>query len=210
MLRDNAVSLIQQGLGFRSDLSTQIITMMQYVQEDVLEERPTLPWFLLEEFSEAETTANEERLLLPADFLGEYEEGTLWLYTPTADPGDQWQDIPKDFLDNIKTGETGSPEAYALTNKYFRLAPIPDAVYKIKMVYYKKGQSLATNIENEWLANAGDLLINLTGQYMAEDVGNDKALAKFNARVVTAEDRFFRENEERKHTNMRYIIGGED
>lgn len=210
MLRDDAVALIQQGLSFRTGLTSQIITMMQYVQGDILEQRATLPWFLLEEFSEAETTSGEERLLLPADFLGEYEEGTLWLYTPTADPEDQWEEIEKDFLDNIKTGETGPPEAYALTNKYFRLAPTPDAVYKIKMVYYKKGQVLSSNIENEWLANAGDLLINLTGVHMAEDLSNDKAQAKFQTRVDKAEDRFFRENEERKHTNMRYIIGGKD
>ena len=209
MIRDDAIALIKQGLGFRSDLDAQILTQMKFEQE-VLERKSTLPWFLLSEFSNINTVIGEERLPVPTDFLQEYEEGTLWWFDSTATAEDQWTQLGKALLDEVKTAEPGTPDTYVVTGPYFRLFPVPDAVYNMKMVYYKQGVVLDNNVENEWLKYASDWLMALTGLHMAEDIENDKAAAKFQQRVVLAEDRIARENEARKHTNVRYIMGGED
>ena len=80
MTRDEAVTIIQQQLGFRTDLTAVIITKMKLAQEH-LELSPTLPWFLLSEKSFAFTVINSEKVPIPLDFLQEYEESAL-VYKP--------------------------------------------------------------------------------------------------------------------------------
>lgn len=204
MLRDAAVNLIALRLGKRTDLNDQIIAEMQLVQE-VLERGELMPFFLLSEMATTSTTAEDERLVLPGDFLQEFEEGALWY----QDEDEQWYPLQRAALEEIKgafdvDSSTGYPQYYSLMDNYFRLAPVPDAAYVIKMVYYAQDTVLATNIENNWLKYATEWFITEVGVRVAAYIQNDKMVNVFTQNVQAAKDRFWRFNESRKHSNQDY------
>lgn len=174
MIRDTAVDLLMKRLGNRKDTALRdiIISEMVFVQEDLLEQDPTLPWFLVSEVSNATTLADEERVELPGDFLQEFEDGALYVID---DAGDE-QEVYRDDWDRIKglVKGKGIPRYYDILGNYIVLRKIPDKQYTLKMRYYKKGLSLAGtyggsgNIENLWLKHTGALLIAETGVVIAE------------------------------------------
>ena len=84
MDRNAAVLRMQQTLGFRDDLETQLIAGLQDAQVD-LEQGTTLPWFLKTEVSSISTFADEERVKLPSDFLRQWEEDPLWYFNDDAE-----------------------------------------------------------------------------------------------------------------------------
>lgn len=218
MLRDAAVALIKQGLGFRTDLDTEIVTQMRFQQEEILEQGATLPWFLISTVQSLTTVASTETLAIPSDFLLEVEEAALWFLDSGQSEGSQWRQMPKAFLDDIKTDEEatwadlilGAEPAYALVNKLFYFAPIPDAANTLRFIYYAQDTQLTSDITNLWLTHAADLLMARTGLAMAEDIENDKAALKFETRLQRADARLAAENEARTHTQIRYIMGGKD
>jgi len=182
MTRDEAVARIKRRLSNRTDsaLDTTIVDELQFAQEQMEHDlRLSPPWFLLEELSDASTTALEERLPLPSDFLQEYEQGTLWLVDTALE--DPFVDLPKGFYQGLKHKYpgTGQPKAYSLDGKYFRLHPTPDAVYTMRMLYYKKDAVLDTDIENEWLQEAPGVLWGRAGLGMAEMLHDDRATTYF-------------------------------
>ena len=203
MLRDAAVSLIALRLGNRTDLNDQIIAEMQLVQE-TLERSPLMPFFLLTEMATAQTVTDIERVALPTDFLQEYEAGALWYYAASGDT--LWTPLIKRALEDFKGAEltSGAPQYYAVTGEYFRIAPIADAAYDIKMLYYAQADVLDTNIENGWLKYAAEWIIAETGTRIAAYIQNDKMISVFMQNAQTAKDAFWRYNEERKHSNQDY------
>lgn len=184
MNRAAAVAQIQRLLGMRSDLETEIIQALQDAQVD-LENEPTLPWFLVSEVSSVTTTPTESRVPLPVDFIREAEDedgGGLYLFDSTADEDEQWIKLEKATLNELRLAyqsTDGEPEAYALDDEYFRLAPIPDDTYTLKMVFYQKDDLLDTNIENKWLEKAPELIIGIAGRKMAEAIRDAGALQTF-------------------------------
>lgn len=131
MTRDEAVAIIQQQLGFRSDLTSTIITTMKLAQ-DQLELGPTLPWFLLSERSFNLTTVDDQRVPVPLDFLQEYEESAL-IFVKSADEeiilGKRDLDkLLKDFPAGLPEddNQTREPQFYALRGTYFIIFPVPD------------------------------------------------------------------------------------
>lgn len=184
MLRAVAVAQIQRLLGMRSDLEAEIILELQNAQVD-LESEPTLPWFLVSEVSSTTTTADEGRVPLPTDFIREAEEedgGGLYWFDSTADEDEQWRQLEKATLNEIRAAyqsSTGEPEAYAIDDEYFRLGPIPDDTYTLKMVFYQKDDTLNTNIENKWLAKAPELIVGVAGRKIAEAIRDAGALQIF-------------------------------
>lgn len=208
MTRDEAVSMIQILLGFRSDQTDNIITCLKTAQT-LLESQPIKPWFLLSELSSIITTADEPRIELPSDFLMEYEENGL-MYVPDNSDEEivQLHKDMKDVLDNNYKLEKGAPEAYTLDGVYFRIYPIPDDTYTLKMMYYQKDTVLDTNVENEWLKYASYYLMGEAGQIIASALRDAKAEVKFKEWVMIGKDTLYRENEARKHTNTTPQIGG--
>lgn len=187
MLRSAAVSLIQQQLGFRSDLSSEIITNLQHAQV-MLEAGPTKPWFLISEDSYIDTVADEPRLALPTDFLEEVDSAVL-RYVPD-DLTDGEVDLRKDDYDILRknyrdtttgTTEAGTPEAYALQGSYFWLFPTPDDEYRIRMIYYKRDTTLSTDVENGWLKWVPYLLIGKAGGMIAAALRDPAAVGTFRA-----------------------------
>ena len=185
MTRDEAVALIQEGLGFRTTLSSNIITHLQLAQE-TLEKAPTKPWFLISEDSYIDTTAAEQRLVIPTDFLEEPDQAVLRYIPDTLTDGevdlvkDDYDVLRKNYFDSSTgTIETGEPEAYALQGAYFRIFPTPDDAYTLRMIYYAKADILDTNIENVWLEHIPLLLIGKAGKQIAASLRDKDALAIF-------------------------------
>lgn len=96
--------------------------------------------------------------------------------TGVQDAGDEYMQIPADWLENIrlhvqgagtsplnlisrasmadkragKEDTTGRPEYYCMADGQFQLYPTPDAEYTIELLYYQKIPALASNNTN-WL-----------------------------------------------------------
>lgn len=209
MTRDEAVSMIQLQLGFRTDQTTNIITALKQAQA-FFENAATKPWFLLSEKTTILTTAAEERIQLPTDFLMEFEEDGL-TYVP-ADTDESPIQLDKDDYDVLKAywgNETGEPENYCIMGSYFRIFPTPDDEYTLHMFYYQRDAALDTNIENDWLKWAPYAMMGHAGKVIAGPLRDNAAMAVFNEWEKRGLAELYRENEARKHTNTTPQIGGE-
>src|SRR3990167_5468205 len=183
MIRSLAVSRIQLYLGFRGDKSAEIITAIQDAQQE-LEQGTFLPWFLLSDPLSLSTVANDEKIALTSvtGFLREDEESSLFYYNSTADADERWVELDKLSLRELREAfqdETGAPEAYALDDTYLRIGPIPDAVYSLRMSYYKAETVLSTDVENQWLKYAHQLMIGKAGQKIALALRDKEAFDYF-------------------------------
>jgi len=208
MLRDAAVAIIKGRLGRPNDttIDTLIINEMQLAQTQA-ERDKILPWFLITEISDASTTVNEQRLLVPTNFLREFGEGALWRFNASSDP--TWVDLSKEEFDVLRQRygtEVGDPVRYALVGKYFRLFPTPDQVYTMKMLYYAQDVVLSTNIENEWLKEAPGLLISRTGGVIATYL-NHPSLIAFKADLLTAQNELVVQETARDEANRSRAMG---
>ena len=171
MIRDTAVDILMGRLGSRNStvLRQSIIDEMVFVQENVLEGRPELPWFLLTDTVSINTVADTVSVATPTGFLMEWEEGELFLQetdgSETALIKDDWDLLKSETL----LDGTGKPTHYDLAGDNFLFRKTPDAVYEIQQRYYKSALSLAgvygdaANIENAWLKDASDWIIAETG-----------------------------------------------
>ena len=167
MIRDEAVAELQIIMGFRSDLSSSIVTALQIAQKHFEQSWPdpsNLPWFLITERATASTTANEERLAKPADWLGDIEEDGLWLTNPDG----KEILLEKADLDDLRelygNSTAAFPKAYAFDGLYYRLFPKPNAIYLSKMQYFSEAPTLSLGTsENSWLKYASDILIGRAG-----------------------------------------------
>ncbi len=211
MTRDEAVALLNARLkrGSNTSLDSTIITEMKLVQSR-FEGAAELPWFLLtSDYVTLTTTADDDKVAISADFLREFEDDGLWVYD--SDDTEDWILLTKDTMNAIVAyyaGEdTALPQAYDLVHGYFRLRPIPDDAYTLRYMYYKADTVLSTNVENQWLKYAADLMIAETGWVVATYVTRDKeAAAAFASDRDLAMDRVWRENEARKHAKRQYIM----
>lgn len=207
MTRDEAVALVKQGLGFKTAMDSAIVTTMKACQTN-LELGPTKPWFLLSEDAVYTTVAGERRIPLPPDFLEEYEEGALY-YTPADE--DEIA-LTKEFSEQLRkvypATSTGTPAAYSLTGNYFNLYPMPDDAYPLQMKYYQKGLVLNSNIENEWLKYAPNILIGQAGSQIAAGIRDWKAKEVFDAMAQGALLLLQNQNEARKMSNLDLQVGG--
>ena len=215
MTRDEAIALIQQQLGFRTDLESTIILNLKAAQL-LLEKEPTKPWFLLSEDSYVRTTAAEQRLQLPSDFLQEAEEAVL-RYVPDedddadVDTSNEVELVKEDYdvlRVNYKSNVEGPPEAYALVGEYFRLFPTPDDDYLIRMIYYKQDTVLDTNVENAWLKHAPYVLMGKAGWQIASALRDSFAQTTFSKWEAQGRVILFSQNEARAHVNRSYQVGG--
>jgi hypothetical protein len=217
MTRDEAIALLLLRATRSGDaaLTTAMQTEMNFVQQQVLEKLPTLPWFLVSEFLTATTIPEEERILLPADigvtgrsFLREHETCSLWLL-PTG--ATDWVELRKDDYDvlyNRYKSATGTPVGYSLDNTYFYLKPTPDVAYSLRMRVYLRDTPLTTNVENNWLKHAADLVIAETGVVLAGQYLHDEMLlARFDAAAQAARHRLLIAHEAREHAGRDYAAG---
>lgn len=216
MTRNEAVAILKARLGnyTQDSLDTIIINELKLTQIE-LEEREWLPWFLLSEEAETQTTAGDWRVPVPGDFLMEWETGSLWYYDSSVASGsDPYKDLVKDDWEVIRNDEDyltpGKPKAYDLVGDYFNLAPTPDATYTLKMVYYKEDTKLDSDVENDWLKHAPSLMIAITGARIAGYVRRDKPeiALQFAQEAQSADRTLLKKTEARCEVNKARVMGG--
>lgn len=221
MLKSEAISRIQRRLGFMSSLSSEITEELKDAQVKfekgiILPSGGVfLPWFLQTEISTAWTTSGEERVSLPSDFLKEAEGDGLWYFNADAEEEeDVWTLLQKDDLDFLRKNLPGSgaPQGYALDGMYLRILPVPDAAYRLKMLYFGSDTVLDTEADgtNKWLTHAPYLMIGEAGyeiSFSARDSAAPDYFDKMRAREI---NRLWAFGEAREHENRSYAMGGED
>jgi hypothetical protein len=209
MTRDEAVIDVQTVLGFKKVHAEKIIHLFQKYQTE-LELATVKPWFLLSEDSVFNTTAGENRVPLPSDFLQEYEDGALW-YTPT-DTLEPEVKLYKEFPDHLQKKyprtASGFPTSYALIGKYFVMYPTPAEAYPIRMRYYAKAELLSTDIENAWLRHVPNLLIGRAGAELAASLRDWKAKDMFDSMAAGTMGLLAASEEARENANLDLQIGG--
>lgn len=216
MTRDEAVAVIQEQLGFRSDLATNIITNMKLAQT-ILEGSPTKPWFLISEDSYIRTEEAEDRVPIPSDFILETDQAVLHYVPDTVSTETPEVELKKDDYDILRlnyrdttTGTTkiGPPEAYCLMGNYFRIFPTPDDEYLLRMIYYASDTVLSSNITNQWLTNVPYLLIGKTGRQIASALRDNQALAIFSGWEKEGQLLMMTQNQDRDLANRNLQVGG--
>ena len=217
MTRDEAVAIIQQQLGFRTTLSSEIVTNLKLAQTQ-LEAGPTKPWFLVSEDSYTDTEIGEQRIPFPTDFLEETDDAVFRYVPDEPSVSDPEVDLKKDIYDTLRrnymdvtTGmiEEGPPEAYAALGEYFRIFPIPDAAYRLRMIYYKQDTVLSSNVENGWLKWNPFILIGKAGNMIAGGPLRDAtAMQIFSQWEAEGHITLQRQNVAREMANRDMQVGG--
>jgi|SRR6188768_1765817 len=206
----DATAFMSTILGFRKDQTANAQIALGAAQEHY-ENGPIRPWFLLSETLSIVTAIGERRLPMPADFLAESDESSLFY---SDDEEDEFELVKRDYDYLIKTignKASGLPTSYSTDGVYFNLFPTPDNLYSLKAKMYRKDVSVSTlsaSDTNKWLTFAPNCLIGWAGANLATGLRDNVALARFQNLESTAQDQLNRQTEERKHVNRSYQIGG--
>lgn len=210
MDRDTAVTLLKSRLRRAGDssIAADIILEFQATQAR-LEQGITLPWFLVSDDTSRTATIGNENFAIPTGFLRLYEEGgALWYRELSTE---KWKRITKeDYVDIHDThGVTlGAPKLYTVEGLNYKLAPIPDKAYMMRTKAYVTDSVLSTNIENNWLKYASDLLLAETGIIMASFYLRNPELAEeMKQWAKLARNTLFVVDEARKHADREYKLG---
>lgn len=173
------------------ELRAKVLTEMILAQQQKLEGRAELPYWLLSERADTQTKVGEPRLFLPGDFLRESEDMRLIYVNADGDEDEldklSWDDAHIEFDDTA----TGVPSVYTMRGKYLYLRPTPDAVYSIRLASYYARQPKPqddVNFTNEWTVEAPELLIAHTGQVISAQYIKDPDLTSvFSVQIQTNE-----------------------
>ena len=217
MLRSAAVSRIQQYLGFRSDKSAEIITALQDTQTE-FEREAELPWFLRNDGANPTLTLTLSTygVNLPTGFLREIDEdndGGLFYYNSANEDGEEWTPIDKMSEGDAREAyqdSTGEPEAYVLTETQLLVFPLADAAYILRFPFFKADTTLATDVENDWLKYAHELMIGNAGLKIAASVRDMPAIQIFAEMERRGRERIMKENVSRQEANRVRVMGGVD
>lgn len=217
MLKSQAISQIKRRLGFRSDLDAEILEELRNAQERFenfgvpLGGSSFIPQFLMTEIADISTENNEERVRVPTDILVEDEAGALWRFDSGAEVGKEWTELVKMDFDTMRREFPGKgpPQVYTADGLYFRLGPVPDGSYRLRMRYLAKDAVLeAADTENKWLKNAPQLLIGEAGVAIAVSTGYAAAASYFEMMRKEAAIALWGREETKFHVNRRYVMGG--
>jgi hypothetical protein len=218
MLGSEAVAEVKAYMGFRTDGDADILNWMRLGQAQLEKNWPTrpLPWFLISERESTSTETDEERIPFPPGFIEEYEQDALWYVDENggehhlnkfdADDLRKFEQRRTGF-NTIVTSEIRSPVSYALTGKYFRLFPKPDAAYTIKMMCYSQDEAPTLVGENLWLANAPYVLIGWAGERFAMAARDADALTMFAQMKQSSMAALDIQSVEREMANRRMAMG---
>ncbi len=217
---DRAVAIIKRDQGFRQSGDDVIIAAIQDAQEQMETSWPTepLPWFLLSERSVSTSTDNDERLLVPDDFIMEYEEDALWLQLPDGGEklmckydSDDLRQMTSRWTDaQLLSNQTSYKFHYALTGDYFRIFPTPPAgtTYDFKLLYYKRDTVLVSGSdENKWLKYAPWVLIGSAGEETSMGLRDGQAYTHFQRKKSSAIEAITTFTISRSDANRRRAMG---
>lgn len=216
MNRADMVTRIRRRLGYNTGLNVNIITDAIDDAQNELEELMEKPWFLESEEATIECTPDEERVPVPGNFISLIPEQDLyvvdgnsvrWPLTPVTTS--QLRRTDKLILSNRVI--TGVPQFYALQGEYFRLYPIPQLNYQLKLIYYKRLIKMAADEdENDWAKHSPNCLIGKAGMIITAANGDTDRYIEFEKTYNNAYAALMIASEAREHAGMQYVRGGED
>ena len=136
----------------RSDLTSQIPDFITLAEVRLSRELRIRQMLTSDSIS---VTSGDSTISIPSNFLAIRDiyldatpRATLSYLSPSA------------FTREARTAETGKPVFYTMNGTEFEFAPIPDANYTAKILYYGKPTALSdSNTSNAFLANAPDALL---------------------------------------------------
>ncbi len=136
----------------RSDLTTQIPDFIRLAETRL---RRDLRIRQMLKSVTTSTVAADSTVELPSDFLEVRD-----LVIDGSPPQPLNYASPSAFSRNTRTWESGKPLDYTVLANDFQLAPVPDAVYTVKMLYFAAPTFLSdSNTSNVFLANTPDVLL---------------------------------------------------
>jgi hypothetical protein len=136
----------------RSDLTTQIPDFIRLAE---LRLRRDLRIRQMLKSVTTATVAGDSTVELPSDFL---EVRDFVVIGNPVQPLNY--SSPSAFNRNTRSWEIGKPLDYTILANDFQLAPVPDAVYTVKMLYFAAPTFLSdSNTSNVFLANTPDALL---------------------------------------------------
>lgn len=206
MIKSTIVATIKRRLGNRTDpgIDDTIDGELDVAQDELEHNGEFFPWFLLSETNTYTTTAEESRVPVPSDMLGEYEEGALFYN------GEPLEKHDFDALTAKYYGVSGAPEAYALVNDYFIVFPEPDDAYDLQMKYYAEDalpSATADAGENAWMKHAGQWLLAKAGAAIARYAKDEAAAALFLQDAAAAGARVYKAHVARAEENVTRQMG---
>lgn len=169
-----------------------------------LENEDFYPWFLLSENNMYKTQADEFRVPVPDNFLAEYDDSCLYL---KQDNG-IYRPLAKMTAEQARLSyqnSSGTPVAYALTNKYFRIFPAPDREYELELLFYRRSSSLEG--ENPWFVEAFDLVVYETVSHIMF-ARSDKRAGSFEQLASEQKMLLMRRHTAREEANRDVVWGG--
>jgi hypothetical protein len=214
MTRDEAVVEILQELSYRRGGEAEVITQLQRSQNDLEKPGRTLPYFLRAVDQTIETVVDQDYVLLPTGFIKEIEDAPLRYSDADGNPSLRYLEKSDDralreyyTTDPSTAVVTGGPAGYTLLPDRIRIFPTADAVYTLYWDFYKQADSLATNIENSWLANNPNILIGHCGYRLAKRKRDAEAAGVFQGLYNDGLRQLIGDNEERDWSNRDYYMG---
>lgn len=210
MTRDEAVARIKLGLDFRTGTVDDANLVARLVESQrLLEKGKDLPRFLRQEDQTLIVEAEDGTVTLPTGFLREVDgEGPAWTNEYGQRVGLEKMRMEEAQL-RFDTVSAGRPRAYVIRKTSLFFFPIADAEYELSWSYYKSATALSTgSTENEWLANAPEILIGHAGMRYAKDLGNVEAAERFLELFNEAWNAQFAEDYERELDNDLLLMGG--
>lgn len=210
MTRDEAVTRIQNGLGFTSSASTYIISRLQEAQRE-LEKGKTLPKFLLQEDQTLTLVDGTSTVALPTGFIRKSENDPI-RYLPTGEETPYYL-VERQFASALTAyaqTDASGPKVYAIRKATIEFFPTADRTYSLTWSYYKHDAVLSTNIENEWLKaeNAPEWLIGEAGYRIAFDRRDKDAMALFGDMAKKARAALLAEIIAADDSGGPYFLGG--
>lgn len=214
LTKAEAIAYIQQKLGFRDDLDAAILLELR-VQQDLLEQGQSLPWWLRVDGSLSAVAATDT-IALPTGFIRLDEDIEPWMTDTTTGKRSAIKIVDWDQLlaltwdEDTQAVATGPVRAMAIRNTTFQLAPVPTENGTIYASWYAKDENLAdiaSNESNLWLTYAPLVLVGLAGLEVAADLQHDDAVEKFQRIYAGANSRMIADIELRK--SRTYQVGGE-
>ena len=229
MTRDEIVAIIKQRLGNYNDstIDAHIVTEMK-LNQDLLEQEASLPWFLLD-WAEVAVAAggstNTTRLALDRSgttclFLAENEEIMLGTYL-ASETITLWSSMRKvdqqTFIDTRRAGlydanAYGHPSKYIAATSggvgFFSVTPTPIVAWNLVGHGYYADVPLDTDITNLWLTYAPDLVIAKVGLIIANFyTALTKFVPAFEKELQKAERRLAKINALKTEENIRRMMG---
>lgn len=211
MLKSQIIALIKLRLGSRtdSDLDALIEAEMDLTQMQ-LEHDSTLgdPWFLETQSTARSTSTGVATLALPTGYLGELEEGGIWIIESSGTTPLKRNRAEK-LRDYFSGYENTQPTAYAIA-KVINFFPTPDAAYSLLEIY--KGSdivpsAMAVGDTNNWMTEAPDLMIASVGMQVAKYVKDLEAYQAFAADEAVARARVKKAITARENEGRDWIMG---